>query len=443
VHRPSLRQVSRYRWPLVITLAVSVTAAFSASPVVEVASNAAPAHASLSTPIAYDVIAPISNILDALTLLTPRQHEATFGLCAMVFALFAVSIARNRRHSNILTLARRSIAFVGGVVAVLGVMLVAPRPMASLHLDDPDLVAVDFHSHTSASHDGRPGFNSEMSREWHRSAGFGAAYVTDHRTLYGALEAVEQNPVTAGVGTVLLPGVELHDLGEHPVLIGIDPWRMKITSPDWQDAAVKADGGPVPPILVLTMPGSLVHVPQMEYKGEIRLAAIEGSDGSPRGMAQTAGDRAKIIELSNRLQLSLVSGSDNHGWGRAAAAWTVLRIPGWRAMDPAGLDIAIRRTVLNRAAGSIDVVERRRASAGTNKVEQALDGFAVVAMIFRTMNLRERFSWLVWSWGGAFGSIVASRRKRRRLRLVVRARRSQNAGRPLIDVAAAVKLASD
>jgi hypothetical protein len=443
VHRPSLRQVSRYRWPLVITLAVSVTAAFSVSPLVEVASNAEPAHASLRTPLAYDAIAPISNVLDALTLLTPTQHEATFGLCAVLFVLFAAFVARKSGEPNILALTRRSIAFVGGVAAVLGVMLLAPRPMASIRLDDPDLIAVDFHSHTSASHDGRPGFDSEMSRDWHRSAGFGAAYVTDHRTLYGALEGVEQNPVTAGVGTVLLPGVELHDLGEHPVLIGIDPWRMKINSPDWQGAAVEADGGPVPPILVLTMPGSVIHVPQLEYKGEIRLAAIETSDGSPRGMAQATRDRKKIIELSNKLQLSLVSGSDNHGWGRAAAAWTVLRIPGWRAMEPAALDIAIRRTVLRRATGSVDVVGRRTAGIGTNKVEQSLAGFAVLAMIFRTMDLRERFSWLVWSWGGWFASIIGSKRKRRRLRLVVRSRRSQTARRPLIDVAAAGNLASD
>lgn len=443
MHLPSLRQVSRYRWPLFITLAVSVTAVFSLTPLVDVASQAAPVRASLGTSLAYDLIAPISNILDALTLLTPAQFESTFGLFAFLFVAILVSGARTRKRSRVLDIARKGVGFFGGVVAVIGVMVVAPRPMASIKLADPDLIAVDFHSHTSASHDGRPGFDSEMNREWHRSAGFGAAYVTDHRTLYGALEGGEQNPVTAGAGTVLLPGVELHDLGEHPVLIGIDPRRMKITSPDWQGAAVKADGGPVPPILVLTMPGSITAIPQIEYKGEIRLAAIEASDGSPRGMAQIAHDRPAIVALSRKMGLSLVSGSDNHGWGRTAAAWSVLRIPGWRAMQPAALDIAIRRTVLDRAPTSVSVIARRTAAVGTSRVEQAVEGFAVAAMMLRTMNLRDRFSWLLWSWGFGIASVTGSTRRRRRLRLVLRAKREARARQRLIDVAAAMNLASD
>jgi hypothetical protein len=442
VNRPGPRQVLRYRWPLLITLAVSVTAAFSLSPIVDVTSQATPANATLNASIAYDAVAPVSNVLDALTLLAPSQYWATFAIAALLFVgLLVWRACRGRR--NFLGIVRRVVAFVFGTVAVIGVMLVAPRPMVAIQLADPDLIAVDFHSHTSASHDGRPGFDSEMNREWHRSAGFGAAYVTDHRTLYGALDGGEQNPVTAGAGTVLLPGVELHDLGEHPVLIGIDPRRMKITSPDWQEAAVAADGGPVPPLLILTMPGSITHIPQTEYKGEIRLAAIEASDGSPRGMAQVATDGATIRSRSSELKLSLVSGSDNHGWGRTAAGWTVLRIPGWRAMEPAALDIAIRRAVLSRTRGSVDVVARRTASVGRNRVAQALEGFSVAAMMFRTMSARQRWSWLLWSWGWSFASLIAAKRKRRRLRLVARTRREKRTNRPLIEVAAAMTLASD
>ncbi|HEY0419540.1 MAG TPA: hypothetical protein VGC80_08470, partial [Acetobacteraceae bacterium] len=32
-------------------------------------------------------------------------------------------------------------------------------------------------------------------------------------------------------------------------------------------------------------------------------------------------------------------------WAPNAVAWSVLRIPGWRALSPAALDEAIRRTI--------------------------------------------------------------------------------------------------
>jgi hypothetical protein len=402
-----------------------------------------PPIAILKTSLLYDILAPVSNVLDALTLLSPVQYWATFALCAVLF--FAPGIIRDLRRprgfelwSTVLSCLR----FIGGTVAIIGIMLVVRRPMASLSLQDPDLISVDFHSHTSASHDGRPDFDSERNREWHQSAGFDAAYITDHRTFDGALDAVERNPSLAGAGTTLLPGVELRDGDEHPLLLGVDPRRMKISSPDWQGAAVEADGGPVPPILVLTLPGNIVSVPVNEYAGAIRLAAIEGSDGSPRGVAQTGRDRNGIRALADKLHLAVVAGSDNHGWGRAAPAWSVLRIPGWRSMTAASLDIAIRGTLLARVPGTAEIIARRSAALPSGKVEVALGGVAVAVSMLRTMNLRERLSWIFWSWAGGLLSLVRARRNRRQLRIRVRETMRKRVRRPLVDAAAAVRAAS-
>jgi len=426
-----------------ITSAVLVTAAFSLPPIMDLARPQSPAAASLRTPLLYDILAPVSNILDTLTLLSPVQYWGTFALCAVVF--FAPGIIRDLRRprgfrfwSTILSFLR----FMGGTVAVIGIVLVVRRPMASLSLRDPDLIAVDFHSHTSASHDGRPDFDAERNREWHQSAGFDAAYITDHRTLDGALDAAERNPSLAGGGTTLLPGVELRDADEHPLLLGVDARRMKISSPDWPEAAVEADGGPVPPILILTLPGNIVRVPVNEYTGAIRLAAIEGSDGSPRGVAQTGTDRKGILALAGKLHLAVVVGSDNHGWGRAAPAWSVLRIPGWRGMTPGSLDIAIRRTILARVPGTTEIIARRSAASPSGKVEIALGGAAVALSMLRTMNLRERFSWILWSWAGGLLSLIRARRNRRQLRIRVRENMRKGVRRPLIGAAAAMRAAS-
>jgi hypothetical protein len=442
VKAPIIRRLSRYELPLLITLLVSVTAAFSLSPLVNAAQPHAAVAANLRTSVLYDLIAPVSNVLDSLTLLTPKQYWATFALCALLF--FAPGLVRDWRTQGrirVWTTVRSIVRFAAGTVAVVGIMLMATRPMAALSLDDRDLVAVDFHSHTSASHDGRPGFDAEHNRAWHESSGFDAAYVTDHRTFDGALDAMERNPATAGAGTLLLAGVELHDVGEHPLLLGVDPHRMKITSPDWQGAAVEADGGPVPPILLLTMPGEL-KVPANELAGEVKIAGVEISDGSPRGMAQAATDHADILALAKRLRVTLVAGSDNHGWGRTAPAWSVLRIPGWRDMRPASLDSAIRRTIISGPPGSTGVIARRTVGPASGSVEAALGGVGVAVLMFRTMNLRERFSWIGWSWAGALLSLVRSRRNRKKLRLAVRKTIRQRQRRPLVDVAAAVRAAS-
>jgi predicted metal-dependent phosphoesterase TrpH len=440
---PSLRRIFKYRWPLLITLCIAVTAAFSLSPLVDVARPGAAVAATLDAPLAYDVLAPASNILDALTILSPTQYWATFALCALLFlGGEIVGDVRRARCFSLRKTSRTCVRCTGGTVAIIGIMLLLSRPMASLHVFDPNLIVVDFHSHTSASHDGRAGFDAERNREWHRAAGFNAVYITDHRTFEGALEGMRLNPPTAGDGTTLLPGVELRDGPEHPILIGVDPTRMRITSPDWREAAVKADGGTVPPILILSLPGDLDRVPADEYVGEIKLAAIEGADGSPRGIAQTTTYRKRIIALASRMGLALVSGSDNHGWAQTAPSWSVLRIPGWRALAPGELDIAIRRTIIAHVPGSTQVISRRMAEPVTGRIGNALGGAAVAALMFRTMNPRDRLSWLAWSWGLALFPSIGVRRRRRSIRVWRRARRRAMARRPLIDAAAAMGVAT-
>jgi hypothetical protein len=413
-----------------------MTAVFSLSPLVDINDHGTAATETLRTSFAYDIIAPFSSILDALTLLTPAQGAATFALCALVaFGLWTRT--RGRRRAGVVPcgLPRTALCFCGGTVAIAGVMLIAIRPMASLALSDPDLIAVDFHSHTDASHDGRPGFDPERSREWHSSSGFNAVYVTDHRTFDGALDGLARNPERAGDRTVLLPGVELRDGDQHPILIGVDPNRMRITSPDWQGAAVEADGGPAAPMLLLSLPGNIERIPASETDGPVRIAGIEAVDGSPRGMAQTARDRDAIIALAEARHLALISASDNHGWGRTAPAWSVLRIPGWRDMTPSELDVAIRLTLINQGPRAVKVIARRTAPPARNRVEAAAGGIVVALVMMRTMNTDDRLSWIAWSWGLCFLSLRSARRNAHKSRAQLK-KRTERKLRPAIDVAA-------
>ena len=377
----------------------------------------------------YELIAPLSDVLDALTVLSPAQYWSTFATCAVAFALLAL-----RRPLSVRVCLRAGLRLLCGTIAVVGLLLVAKRPMASLALGDPDLLAVDFHSHTSASHDGRAGFDAEHNRDWHAASGFDVAYVTDHRTFDGALEGSKANPALAGAGMVLLPGVELRATGEHPILIGVDPRRMRIESPDWRDAAIKADGGPAPPLVFLALPGNLLRIPHDLTDGPVRLGGIEISDGSPRGIAQSATDRQAVLALAQKLDVALIAASDNHGWGRAAPAWSVMRIPGWLAMSPAALDIAIRRTILLEGRHSVQVISRRLAAEPVGAAGFVLGGAGVAWVMLRTMSLPERISWLAWTWMLCLAHLRFARTNRRGLR--VRVQKRTPARRPIVKAAA-------
>src|SRR6266571_854293 len=92
--------------------------------------------------------------------------------------------------------------------------LMLPRPVPRLVSDGPGTV-IDYHAHTNASHDGRPGWTLAKLAAWHERQGFQATYVTDHNVVYD-----RSLPVPEGTSINLLPGVEWSVYGQHVVAIG-------------------------------------------------------------------------------------------------------------------------------------------------------------------------------------------------------------------------------
>ena len=68
--------------------------------------------------------------------------------------------------------------------AAWGVLI--PRPMARLVANNPDVLLIDFHSHSCVSHDGRKSFTPESNMLWHRLQGYDAAFITDHNRVESA-----------------------------------------------------------------------------------------------------------------------------------------------------------------------------------------------------------------------------------------------------------------
>lgn len=364
----------------------------------------------------YLLFAPIYGVLDTLSLLTLDQHYAVLATLIAAFLLWRVLRRRTPRGWL-----RRSAIELGvamacllGLVAFYGFGIIGPRPMAALAVDEPEAIIVDFHSHTEHSHDGRPGFTAEDNRRWHAAAGFDAVYVSDHRTYQGYAGGAAANPERAGEGTVLLPGLEIKFAGKYASVLG-PAWRYRSAMDGNHLIAdslyrVVAAGAPRP-TLILTIPGGLDDVPAATADS-IGYVGVEVSDASPRGLKQSRRDRPIILAMADSMNLALVASSNNHGWGRTTAAWTILSIPGWRSMTPQRLNEAIEQTLHTERRRAARVIERRVPYAGGSIPALATTVPAVTWQMFGGLGGAERSAWLLWAWGTAFLVLPLLRRTR-------------------------------
>jgi hypothetical protein len=389
-------------WAIALTLVVLLTAPFAVDPVVDAATRAAVGEGRLELPAAYLSIAPISAVLDTLTLLTVGQHIAIIISVIVLFAL--VRVIRSRRQPvSVRRETLAAIAVIGAIVLTYVVGLLVPRPMAQLVLSDPEVVSIDFHAHTQYSHDGRSGWTEEDVRQWHRAAGFDVAYITDHATFEGAERGIAANPRVAGEGTMLLQGLEAFYRGEHVNILSAGRRYRGIVSKDLKDVDEEALNlaGLIPatsPVMIETIPGNLSKVTAATVTGGSGVRAIEIVDGSPRGLAQGRKEHDRILKLSDSLNLALVTGSDNHGWGHTAPAWTLMRVPGWRGMTSDSLSRRIEDILRIGRREATKTVERRVAGA-TDPVSLVLSAPLVAWRMFTALSADERVLWLIWTWG--------------------------------------------
>jgi predicted metal-dependent phosphoesterase TrpH len=404
----ALRRLSPpFWWLLGVVGLVLISWPFATSPLRDAVTGGALPEASLRRSPAYVVLAPVSDVLDLLTLLSLRQHIALLITLILLFAIWWWW--RGRIMPLTVTTRARRIARVAArvgtpVVAVIGIYaagMLLPRPMAALDLNVPDILAIDFHSHTKYSHDGRPDWSPEDNRAWHRDAGFGAAYITDHRTFEGARDAWANNPSIAAQGVVLLPGIEVVWKGEHVNVLDADRMVRGLLDPmqrDIDEVALRMASSVrgVEPVIVETIPGDLSKIIPATGPGTAGVRAIELIDGAPRGLGQSRRERSRIIHLADSLNLALVAGSDHHGWGHTASGWTLMYVPGWRGASPNELASGI--TTLIRAGGkrTTKVVERYVANTETG-IALPLTAPLVVWGMMRTLSTDERVVWIAWA----------------------------------------------
>ena len=387
-------------WPSVLTLVLAAGALLPDAVLRDALTHAElpPGALTLSRPWAYTALAPFCETLDALTLLSVRQHAALIAAVVALVALWRL-IRRWRRGRwdpwrDVAATAEGMLLLVVAYAAII-----VPRPIAGLHVRDPDLVAVDFHSHTNASRDVRARFTPEHNRAWHRAGGWHAAYVTDHLRVDGASRAMAANPARAGDDTVLLPGVELRAGGMVFLVLGLTAEDLAAIE------ARRTSGGRAGErhehAVIITIPVDLAQLRTRTRTRAGPIVGLEVSDAGLKGFDQMQREHEALMAAARKANLAPVAGSNTHGWSQTPPAWSLLRIPGWRALAPGALGARIETELRERRFTAVRTVERYAADAGATPLGLAATLPAVAWHMAATLTLAERLACLAWIWGAA------------------------------------------
>lgn len=351
-----------------------------------------PSGVEIDLPLSYSVTSPFSRTLDAFTLLSTAQSIAALTTLALVVAGW---VALSRGNVGARGWAITVVAIIAGTGVFLASVALLPRPMAGIRVADPNVVVADFHSHTGTSHDVRKSFGVEDNREWHRAGGFDAAWITDHVKFDAAVAARSGNPRRAGDGVSLLSGVEgrYHRIMS-TIMLGLDERDTALLNRRGNLLPGNPASGRAPYTIIALPNRNLDSVTAESLDSIPRFAAIELIDAAPRGLAQFDREENRIRQLAAARGLTLVAASNNHGYGRAVAAWNLVSLPGWRELSPSDLAVSIQDQ-LRRSPPSIVMRTRPR-------TYDALVVFTLPVIIYQTLGsltIAERVSWLLWIWG--------------------------------------------
>jgi hypothetical protein len=338
---------------------------WSLPPLVDAVTGAPPGEAELIRPALYVLLAPVSSVLDVLTFLSVDRAIVLVVFWTVVLAVWAAWRPAPWW--------RRGIRAVGGAAVVWGLLaatVLAPRPVPRLRTTAPGLTILDYHAHTSASHDGRSGFGPAELAAWHAAQGFDATYVTDHNVVFNL-------PIETVIP--LLPGVEWSVHRQHVVALGpvreIDRAKFSKTTPNMLGVFAE-----------LHRQGALGLASLPEYwanhREDLEQFVAAGVDGfeivncSPKGLAFDRAARRSVIELAVPANLLVVGASDTHGWGKVTCVWNVSRtgVEGFRA---------------NRVLARPVALAQGDAAAWSAPVSQ-------LWLMFRGLDWDERASWLTW-----------------------------------------------
>jgi hypothetical protein len=273
------------------------------------------------------------------------------------------------------------------------------RPMVALEGAPLSQLRVDFHGHTSASHDVRntlmKGFDAEQNRRWHARGGFDVSFITDHNTTAG-FPAQWARPGS----TLLCPGIEVSTWRSHIVMLGA---TEEIDRRQYSDSIsgvlelLRASGPRHRSLAIASLPEyDRNHWGNLDAFVRAGLAGFEIVNPSPKANEFSLAHRDSVIALARRHNLLLLAVTDSHGWGATVLAWNLVRIPGWKAADPSACGNLVNR-LRTGGTGAVQIAERHRLRRESWWPWIATP-IGVIWESWRSLSLLQVLSWLGWIW---------------------------------------------
>ncbi|HXF96661.1 MAG TPA: hypothetical protein VNI61_11240 [Gemmatimonadales bacterium] len=355
------------RHPLATALVVLIFAGalFPLPPLLDAVTGSAPGNAELVRPPGYLAGAPLSNTLDALTFLSIERARWALAVWALALAL-----AGARGDGTPARRLGRSLLGPLVLVLLVAAAVLLPRPVPRLAVPDASLTTLDYHAHTAASHDGRPGWTLERLARWHARQGFDAAYVTDHNRIF---DFGPETPIP------LLPGAEWSVHRQHVLALGPvrEIARDSFAGTTDRMLGVFREIDRQGAIAIAALPEYWRnHWDRLDELAQAGAHGFEIVDCGPQALGFPSAARQRVIRLAATRGLLVVGGSDNHGWGAATCVWNLAA--------PGAAGIQANRVVARALA--------LRQGEGPTWAAALTQPW----LMFRTLSWAERVSWLTW-----------------------------------------------
>jgi hypothetical protein len=392
--------------PGALTVALLLSRLAAAPPLSDPVAGSVPPSVHLTTPALYLLLAPLFTLWDGISMLSMRRLQGfLIGLFVLYLLWRTLRRVLDRRSSwGWKTWARELGVLMLSLGALLGFLVVGAvwhRPMLALAGISPEDRVIDFHSHTTLSHDvgstWMRGFDLEANRRWHSRAGFDAAFVTDHNLVSPQSTVPSRQGGGNERGTHLCPGIEVSAWRAHVVLLGdrlpIDrrPYNGSLEGLLALLAISDSSYGSV----------SLASLPEYRKNHWNRLDTLiaAGLDGfeivnaSPKANEFSRRERNRVIRLARTHNLFVAGVSDSHGWGATSMVWNLVQIPHRTVRDICGLILH----QLSLGFPAVRIIERHRLRPD-DPWPLWLTPLGVVWETWRSMDWPLTLSWIAWVW---------------------------------------------
>jgi len=379
----------RWRFPLFLSGLILLSQAFPLpSPVRDAATLQGVTGFTMHYPLGHLLFTPFCGLADVLTVLSYHQ-----GIVMGIWVVTLFFILGGWRR--------------GGVCFFLLLVFVAwgaliPRPMGRLVAGDPDVLLIDFHSHTRYSHDGRPMFTPERNMAWHRDQGYAASFITDHNRVEASQIANRESEADwPKTGYRSLQGEEVSLQKTHLIILGS---HEKVDNRPYDGDFAKIPGFVADmhkknyPVIASLPEYWLYH-----WGAGVQDFVKWGMDGfeivnsAPKALDFPPAYRVQIVDLCRSQNLFMTGISDNHGYGYATAVWNAMTLPGWQSLGSEQLEKAVLLQLKTKRFHAVQVLERVKFFPETS-LQLAFSPLGTFWIYWRSLQPVQAIAWVVWLW---------------------------------------------